>query len=171
MPLPRPVPLFARLAGRWPGLPAVPLSATAFAGLLAAAGLIAFHHPLPAAPVLLMAMVLDGWGQAEARRQGRRVSAALPLGMLVVPFGFGLDAPSEALAAMFLLLGLSVFTSQRALAGRTGIRSMHWLAAAGLMMACLLSKYFSLVAYLIGIACFVATGQGLIGKRSRANQA
>jgi hypothetical protein len=69
---------------------------------------------------------------------------------------------------MFMLLGLSVFTSQRALAGRTGIRWMHWLAGVGLVIACLLPDHFSLLAYLIGIACFVAAGQGLAEKRNRA---
>jgi hypothetical protein len=169
MPLPQPRAqpriLFDWLAACCPGVPAVPLSAAAFAGLLAATGLVAFHHPLPAAPVLLAAMALDGWGQAAARRQDQRVSAALPLGVLVVPFGFGLDDPSRALAAMFLLLGLSVFTSQRALAGRTGIRWLHGLAGIALVIACLLPDRFSILAYLVGIACFVSAGQGLAQQR------
>jgi hypothetical protein len=168
MALPHPQALFDRLAARFPGAPAVPLSAGAFAGLLVATGLVAFHHPLPAAPILLAAMVLDGWGQAEARRQDQRVSAAMPLGVLVVPFGFGLDEPSRALAAMFLLLGLSVFTSQRALAGRMGIRWMHWLTGVALVIACLLPDHFSLLAYLVGIACFAAAGQGLAQQRRKA---
>jgi hypothetical protein len=164
MPLPHPQTLFDRLAARFPGVPAVPLSAGAFASMLAATGLVAFYHPLPAAPVLLVAMVLDGWGQAEARRQGQRVSAAMPLGVLVVPFGFGLDEPSRALAAMFLLMGLSVFTSQRALAGHRGIEWMHWLAGAALVIACLLPDRFSIIAYVVGIACFSVTGWGASGK-------
>jgi hypothetical protein len=152
---------FDRLAARFPGLPAAALSAGAMAGLLAAAAAITFHHPLAGAPLLLAALAMDGWGQAEARRLGQRVGAATPLGMLVVPFGFGLDDPSRALAAMFLMLGLSMFTSQRALAGRTGIRWMHWLAGVAVFLACLLPDRFSILAYLVGIACFISVGQGL----------
>jgi hypothetical protein len=160
-PLAHPNALFDRLAARFPGVPAAALSAGAMAGLLAATGAIAFHYPLAAAPLLLAALAADGWGQAEARRQGQQVSAATPLGVLVVPFGFGLNEPSRALAAMFLMLGLSVLTSQRALAGRRGIRWMHWLAGAALIAACLLPDRFSILAYLVGIACFVAAGQGV----------
>jgi hypothetical protein len=154
--------LFDRLAARFPGVPAAALSAGAMAGLLAATGAIAFHHPLVGAPLLLAALAADGWGQAEARRQGQQVSAATPLGVLVVPFGFGLNEPSRALAAMFLMLGLSVFISQRALAGRRGIRWMHWLAGVALIIACLLPNHFSLLAYLVGITCFVSAGQGIV---------
>lgn len=153
-----------RLAARFPGVPAVPLSAGAFVALLAATAVVAFHHPVWGAPLLLVALAADGWGQAEARRQGQRVSAAIPLGVLMLPFGFGLDDPSRALAAMFLMLGLSVFTSQRALAGRTGIHWMHWLAGCALVLAYLLPDRFSLIAYLVGITCFVAVGQGLAQK-------
>lgn len=155
---------FDRLAARFPGVPAVPLSAGAFAGLLAATGAAAFHVPWAGAPLLLAALAADGWGQAEARRQGQQVSAATPLGLLMVPFGFGLNDPSRVLAAMFLMLGLSVFTSQRALAGRRGIRWMHWLAGLALVIACLLPDYFSLLSYLVGIACFASAGQGLARK-------
>jgi hypothetical protein len=66
---------------------------------------------------------------------------------------------------MFLLLGLSVFTSQRALAGRTGIRWLHGLAGIALVIACLLPDRFSILAYLVGIACFVSAGQGLAQQR------
>ena len=163
-PLVHPNTLFDRLAARFGGMPAAALSAGAMAGLLAGAAAIAFHHPLAGAPLLLAALVMDGWGQAEARRRKQQVSAATPLGMLVVPFGFGLDDPSRALAAMFLMLGLAVFTSQRALAGRTGIRWMHWLAGAAAILACLLPDYFSILAYLVGIACFASAGQGLARK-------
>jgi len=162
--LPHPNSLFDRLAARFPGVPAVPLSAGAFAGLLAATGAVAFHVPWAGAPLLLAALAADGWGQAEARRQDQQVSAATPLGVLMVPFGFGLNDPSRVLAAMFLMLGLSVFTSQRALAGRRGIRWMHWLAGLALVIACLLPDHFSLLAYLVGIACFASAGQGLAQK-------
>lgn len=166
MRLPHPNALFDRLAARFPGIPAVPLSVGGFAGLLAATAMVAFYRPYWGAPLLLLALAADGWGQAQARRRNQRISAATPLGILVVPFGFALADPSQGLAAMFLMLGLSVFTSQRALAGRTGIRWMHWLAGVALVIACLLPNYFSILAYLIGIACFGAAGQGLSQKMS-----
>lgn len=71
-------------------------------------------------------------------------------------FGFALAVPARALAAMFLMFALSVFT----LLSGPRIRLIHWLAAVGLVLACLLPNHFSLFAYIIGITCFMKVGQG-----------
>jgi hypothetical protein len=58
---------------------------------------------------------------------------------------------------MFLMFSLSVlawFAPRR-------VWLIHWLAAVGLLLACLLPDRFSLLAYLLGIACFAKAGQGI----------
>jgi hypothetical protein len=151
--------LFDRLAARVPGVRPSALAACALAGLLAGAALVAFHCPAWGAPFLVVALGADGWGQAEGRRCGHVVRAASPLGLMLVPFGFALHDPAWALAAMFLVLALAVFTTQWTLAGGAGMAGLHGLAGGGLILACLLPNYFSVIAYLVGIASFIASGQ------------
>lgn len=150
---------FDRLAARFPGAWAKGLSACAMAGFLACAALVAFHLPLPGALFLVAALVADGWEQAQGRRDSQSTHAASPLGFMLMPFGFALHDPAQALAAMFLVLALAMFATKKALAGQAGIAGMHWLAGAGLILACLLPNYFSIIAYLVGITCFIAIGQ------------
>lgn len=160
-----PAALFDRLAARCPVVPPGFAAGAAFGLFLAASGLVAFHLPVTAAPLLLAALVADGLGQALARRRNGLVRAATPVGLLLLPFGFALDEPSRALAAMFLMLGLSVFTSRRGITGLEGIPWLHGVAGAALLGACLLPNNFSIAAYSIGIACFVLIGQGMVRKQ------
>lgn len=155
MAFPVPETLFDRLA---PRLPVVPVRAwMMLSGLALAAGTvcIAFHHPWIGGGLLLAGFLADGAGQAAGRGAGVAPAALLPLGLLLAPFGFALAEPDRALAAMFLLFSLSVlvWVSERR------VRLIHWLTAVGLLIACLLPEYFSFLAYLFGIACFVKAGQ------------
>jgi hypothetical protein len=153
----RPEILFDRLALRLPGLPVWATRAAAGVSLLGGTGAIAFHHAWIGAGLLLAGFVADGLGQALARRDGRTTMPLLPPGLMLAPFGFALADPARALAAMFLMSSLSLLGM---LCGPR-IRLVHWLAAAGLLIACFLPDRFSLLAYIIGIACFVKAGQGL----------
>lgn len=159
-----PAACFDRLAIRFPGARAFVLSGCALAGLLLAAGLIASHRPLWAAPFLLAALIADGWGQAKARCSDPAVRAASPLGLMLVPFGFALGDPARALAAMFLVLALAVFTTERARGGQVDCAGPHGLAGAGLVLACLLSNYFSFIAYIIGLTLFIMTGRKALAR-------
>ena len=146
--------LFDRLA---PRLALAPRgwAAAAGVGLLAGTAALAGHHPWIGGVLLLAGFLADGLAQAAARAAGQAVTALLPLGLLLAPFGFALAEPSRALAAMFLLfaLGVLMWVSERR------VRLIHWLVALGLLLACLLPNHFSLLAYLLGIACFVKAGQ------------
>jgi hypothetical protein len=162
MALPTPDTLFDRLAPRLPEIPAWGWQTIGSGGLLAASASIAFHHPWLGAGLLLAGAVAAGAGEALARREGKPVLPILPLGLLAVLFGFGLAEPGRALAAMFLMFALTVLL----LLGGAGVAAVIWLTVAVFLLACLLPSSFSLLAYLIGVLAFIATGQGLAKGRS-----
>ena len=87
-----------------------------------------------------------------------------------IPFAFALGQPDRALAAMFLMIGLvaraAVLTADvRLKAGTLGTvlalggdlvgKTEIFLAFA---LACIFPDRFSIIAYLLGMACFVMTG-------------
>jgi hypothetical protein len=150
--------LFDRLALRLPSLPVWAAGTVAGAALLAGTAAIAFHHAWVGAGLLLAGFAADGVGQALARRDDCIALPLLPLGLMLALFGFALADPARALAAMFLMFALSILT----LLSGPRVRLIHWLAAAGLLAACFLPDRFSLLVYIIGIACFVKAGQGLV---------
>lgn len=155
MQFPMPEPLFDRLVPHLPEVSARGWTGLATMALLAGTGAIAWQHPWIGGGLLLMGFLADGTGQAISRRTGATVPALLVPGLLLVPFGFALAQPERALAAMFLMLSLGIM----AWIGGKPVRLIHWLMAAGLLVACLLPDHFSLLAYLLGIACFVKAGQ------------
>ncbi|MDB5740021.1 MAG: hypothetical protein JWP16_1061 [Alphaproteobacteria bacterium] len=158
MNFPMPEPLFDRLAPHLPQVPAWGCTVVAGVALLAGTGAVAWQHPWLGGGILLIGFLADGVGQAIARRMAVTVPALLPPGLLLVPFGFALALPERALAAMFLMFSLSIltwFTQKR-------VRLIHWLVALGLLLGCILPDHFSLLAYLLGIACFTKTGQGVV---------
>ena len=155
MNFPMPGPLFDRLAACLP--PAPPWGWTALAGvaLLAGTGAVAWQHPWIGGGLLLGGFLADGVGQAMARRTAAAVPPLVLPGLLLAPFGFALAQPERALAAMFLLFALGIL----GWAAGQRVRLIHWLIAVGLLVACLLPDRFSLLAYVLGIACFVKAGQ------------
>jgi hypothetical protein len=157
MVFPRPEILFDRLAPCLPLLPVWALGGVSGTALLGGTAAIAFHHPWIGAGLLLAGFAADGLGQATARRGRRTAMPLLPFGVMLALFGFALADPARTLAAMFLMFSLSVFT----LLSGPRVRLIHWLAAAGLLVACFLTDRFSLLVYIIGIVCFVKEGQGL----------
>jgi hypothetical protein len=157
MNFPMPEPLFDRLTPRLPRVPALAWTATAGVALLAGTGAIAWQHSWIGGLLLLIGFLADGMGQAGGRRTGAAAPSMLPPGLLLAPFGFALVQPDRALAAMFLMFSLSILTWF----GDKRVRLIHWLIALGLLLACLLPDHFSLLAYVIGIACFAKAGQGV----------
>jgi hypothetical protein len=155
-----PEPLLDRLAPRLPRVPASAWIALAGLALFAGTGALAWYHTWIGGALLLVGFLADGVGQAVARQTRAAMPALLPPGLLLVPFGFALAQPERALAAMLLMFSLSVlmwFLENR-------VRLIHWLVALGLLLACLLPDRFSLLAYLLGIACFAKAGQGIAGR-------
>jgi hypothetical protein len=156
MNFPMPEPVFDRLAPRLPPVPPQGWTMLAGLGLLAGTAAVAWRHPWIGGGLLLVGFLADGVAQAAARRTGAVAPALLPPGLLLVPFGFALAAPERALAAMFLTFALSILLWF----GPRRVRLIHWLVALGLLLAYLLPSYFSLLSYLLGIACFAKAGQG-----------
>ena len=155
MKFPMPEPLFDRLAARLPQTPAWGWASLAGMALLAGTGVIAWQHPGMGCGLLLVGFLADGVGQAMARRTAAAVLPLVLPGLLLAPFGFALAQPERALAAMFLLFALGTL----GWAAGQRVRLIHWLIAAGILVACLLPDRFSFLAYLLGIACFVKAGQ------------
>lgn len=100
---------------------------------------------------------------ARAARRLPALGWAGPMAMLLPPFGFALADPSRALAAMFLMLGFAVW----AIMGQARPGWLILLSTLGYAVALLLPYYFSPLAYLIGITCFVVAGEGAVRPRVR----
>jgi hypothetical protein len=89
-----------------------------------------------------------------ARQPGLR--RALPLALLLPPFAFALAEPARALAAMFLMLGLAVWTVM-------GQARPGWLilvTTLAYLVAAAFPYCFSPLAYVVGVACFVLAEEG-----------
>ena len=72
-----------------------------------------------------------------------------------VPFAFALADPTRALAACFLLFGFVAVCSVSEKRVRVTDTSICTIAYA---IACFVPSWFGLIAYGLGIACFVVTG-------------
>jgi hypothetical protein len=119
-----------------------------FALGVAAVPLIALGHSWIALGFLLAGRTLALAGESAYAR------ALDPVFFASLPFAFALADPSRALAATFLLFAFvaSVATTRRV------ERVDRLVALAGFALACLLPERFGLVAYALGIACFVLAG-------------
>lgn len=152
------------------------LTLSAFVLGVAALPDIRFQKYFFALGLLVLRAVFDVLGGAVARVQGPTTFGAYldqVLGLVVsaaVPFAFALAEPDRALAAMFLMLGLvvragataSVKDAGRGLtvavldqAGMLAGKSELFVAYA---LACVFPQWFSIIAYAVGILCFVAAG-------------
>ncbi len=74
-----------------------------------------------------------------------------------IAFAFALAEPDRALAAMFLMFGLVARTASDTGATSPGLIGKTELFIA-FAAACLFPQWFSVIAYLVGILCFVSAG-------------
>ena len=162
MSIPSPDHLFDRLAPCLPEAPVWGWRTGAGLGLLVAAGTIALGQFWAGGIALLVGVLATGVGEALARRDGLAALPVLPLGLLLIPFGFAIAAPERALASMFLMLALSVLT----VLGRGYVSLVTWLVAGSFLLACILPNYFSIFSYSAGIMVFIAAGQSAMRDRS-----
>lgn len=156
---PYPAFFFQQLLMALPGVPLWGWRAVGGGFLLAAATAIALHHLWVGAPLLVVGLLAATAGEVQARMDHKRQVPVLTLGLLALLLGFGLAEPDRALAAMFLMFGLTVMTVLGGSA-RDGVVAVIWLAAAVFLLACFLPSSFSLSAYLIGVIAIIVTGQG-----------
>jgi hypothetical protein len=170
-------PPFAAAAKRLSALPisAIGLTISGFAGGLAALGCIAAHHPLVGLAFLVLNQILAVLGRSfagPAVMGEMRVYLDRVFDLLLrwaMPLAFALADPSRALAGAFLILALAstgtiflvsdVFMFRR---GLTDSASDHITLALvtflAFALACLVPAWFSVIAYVLGVLCFIAMG-------------
>ncbi len=156
-------PAARRLAG-W-GIGARMLTLAAFAAGAAGLVVIGHRHYLPGLALLALAGALDALDGPVARLGGGSAPLEQVLSLVLaaaVPFAFALAEPDRALAAMFLMLGLvaraGAATIQPSALGSLIGKTELFIAFA---LACVFPQWFSLIAYAVGILCFVAAGSRL----------
>jgi len=128
---------------------------------LIAVPLIAAGHSWIALPVLLAGLGLMAVAGTGASARVAELSSAFALIVLAgLPFAFALNDPARALAAIFLMFGMTAAgaASLFANAGRGLARTDTALCICAFAFACLLPVWFSLVAYALGLSCFMAAG-------------
>lgn len=128
---------------------------------LASVPLIASGHSWFALPVLFSGLVLMALGMTGPRARESGLSAALILVVLAaLPFAFALNDPVRALAATFLLFAMIAggAASLFANADRSLAVVDTALCTGAFVLACLFPSWFSLIAYVLGLLCFVAAG-------------
>lgn len=155
MPFSRPQTLLRPLAARLPAAAAPVLAGLALAAWLAASAAIARGQGWAAATLGLAGLVLDAVAQARGG-EGRLP----PLALFLPAFAFALHDPSRSLAAMFLVVALAIWVSQQPSGSSVGNAKIG--VGAAYIAAFLLPDYFSLLAYLVGVTCFVLAGQGVV---------
>ena len=162
-------PVAARLAA-W-RIQADALTASAFVLTAVAVFDIAHQHFYFGLGFLTGARLAEALAGAVARRAGPtafgaaldRLLGAVSAG--AVPFAFALAEPERALAAMFLMLGLVVRAGatlvQEPQPGQIGFTVGKSELYAAFAVACLFPNWFSIIAYGVGILCFIAAGSRL----------
>jgi hypothetical protein len=135
------------------GLSAVMLLAAGLVVGLAALPSIALGHSWLGLACIVLSRIPTLVGAAGARDLAARLSAIF-YGSL--PFAFALADPGRALAAAFALFGFVAFVSVERIDAREEIVGTLAFAA-----ACVFAGWFSLIAYALGIACFIVAGMRL----------
>lgn len=145
----------ARLAARAAalGLGAAMLVVAGFVIGLIALPLIAKGHFWIGLAFLLTGRVVALTG-SDGRDDLARALALI--GLAGIPFAFALADPSRAVAACFLLFGFVAVAAAR----RVGTVE-QLVAMLAFVIACIVPGWFSLIAYALGIACFVVAGMRL----------
>lgn len=140
------------------------ITVAAFVSGALALPMVGYKKYFLALGLLVLRGVLDILDGAVARvrgptRAGETLDRVLDLVLTAaVPFAFALAMPERALAAMFLMLGLVA----RAAAGE-GREPAQLVGKTELFiafaLACIFPDRFSIIAYVVGVLCFVAAGR------------
>lgn len=132
------------------GVNAVALLVAGLTVGLAALPSIALGHYWLGLALILLSRIPALVGAAGARDLAARLSAIFYASL---PFAFALADPSRALAAAFALFGFVAFVSVKRIDALGEIVCTLAFAA-----ACAFASRFSLIAYALGIACFIVAG-------------
>jgi hypothetical protein len=140
------------------GISPAALSVAAFAISLLALPLVARGYYAVGFAMFLLRRLVDFFTATEA---GGRMHAVLDgIVYASVPFAFALADPTRALAACFLLFGFVAVCSISEAHARLIDTLVCIMAFA---IACVMPSWFGVIAYSLGIVCFVVTGVRLTG--------
>lgn len=129
-----------------------------FAVGLAALPAIALGHSWLGLVFVLLGRAIAMGGTAQELR------AALDVVFFAsLPFAFALADPGRALAAAFLLFA---FAASIAVSKRIALAD-EFAATIAAVIACVFPERFSLIAYGLGVACFVVAGLRIAGVTTR----
>ncbi len=146
------------------GRGATALALLAFVVGLAAVPLIAWNFLWAGAAVFAVSQILAAIA-ARASAENASLGPVLEVvNFAALPFGFALGDPARALPAVFLMFGLSAQAAATLRYGRGFIANTELLIA--FAVACVFPDRFSLVAYIIGVLCFVSAGVRVAARRS-----
>ena len=135
------------------GASAIMLLAAGLVVGLAALPFIALGHSWLGLACILLSRVPALIGAAGARELAARLSAIFYASL---PFAFALADPGRALAAAFALFGFVAFVSVKRIEALEEI-----VCTLAFVAACVFAGWFSLIAYALGIACFIVAGMRL----------
>lgn len=174
-------PLAAPLART--GLSADVLTLAAFVVGLGAVPAIGARHFLWGAGLIVLSRLLDGLDGDVARAvrpTHRGAMLDLLLGFILVaalPFGFVLADPGQAMAALVLVFGLASYAVTALSLALVSARAGRQVSSVGvtdksavhiaMLIACFFPAWFSIIAYLLGIICFIAIIVRLAATRFR----
>lgn len=123
--------------------------------------LIAMQHNWIAGAALIASAACGVLGRTSTPARWQDLSQTFDLIVLAgLPFGFALADPARAIAACFLMFGMIATVAASLFA-----QHLHRLdvidrsvCIALLLLACAMPPWFSLIAYILGLAAFVAAG-------------
>jgi hypothetical protein len=131
-----------------------------FAVGLAALPAIAMQAYFPGLALVLLSRPISGLAAAAARQSGSAVLVGVfdSVFFAGLPFAFVLADPSRALASVFLMFGLAASSASFFAFPQARGWIGNFELVIGVALACVFPDRFALVAYGLGILCFVAAG-------------
>jgi hypothetical protein len=153
-------PALAAVARRFPlGAPA--LAFASFAVGLAALPAIALHYYFPGLALVLISRPFSGLAAATGRQQDETPAYVSVFDAVVfagIPFAFALADPYRALASVFVMFGLAAQLSSAIVYRQAFGLIGNFEILIAVAIACVFPDRFAIIAYVLGVLCFVAAG-------------
>lgn len=138
------------------GRAATALALVAFVLGLAAVPLIAWNLLWAGGAVFLVSRLLAAIASRASAENASLGPVLAAVNFAALPFGFALGDPARALPAVFLMFSQSALSAVSLRYGRGFIADTELLIA--FAVACVFPDRFALIAYIIGVLCFVSAG-------------
>jgi hypothetical protein len=146
------------------GRAATALALAAFVIGLAAVPLLAWNLLWAAGAVFVASRILAAIASRASAGNAFLGPVLDAVNFAALPFGFALGDPERALPAVFLMFGLSAQSAATMRYGRGFIADTELLIA--FAAACVFPGSFALIAYIVGVLCFISAGARIAARRS-----